>query len=38
MPFLELTEYNLTLSENTTIYLDYELEQRIGVQFTEVIE
>lgn len=36
--YKELTEYNLTLSENTTIYLDYELEQRIGVQFTEVIE
>jgi hypothetical protein len=31
--YQELTEYNLTLSENTTIYLDYELLNRIGVKF-----
>ena len=31
--YQELTEYNLTLSENTTIDLDYELLNRIGVKF-----
>ena len=36
--YKELTEYNLTLSDNTTVYLDYELEYRIGVLFKEVIE
>jgi hypothetical protein len=36
--YKELTEYSLTLSDNTTIYLDYELEQRIGVLFKEIIE
>lgn len=36
--YQELTEYNIILSENTTIYLDYELNKRIGVKFQEVIE
>ena len=36
--YKELTEYNLTLSDNTTVYLYYELEYRICVLFKEVIE
>lgn len=36
--YKELTEYNLTLSENTTIYMDYELEKRIGIVFEEINE
>jgi len=31
--YKELAEFNLTLSENTTIYLDYELNKRIGIKF-----
>lgn len=31
--YKELTEFNLTLSENTTIYMDYELDKRIGIKF-----
>lgn len=29
----ELLEYNLTLDNNTTIYIDYNLEKRIGIKF-----
>lgn len=36
--YKELTEFNLTLSENTTIYIDYEIEQRIGIFFEVVNE
>lgn len=36
--YQELTEYNLVLSDNTTIYLDYNLDKRIGVIFEEIIE
>jgi hypothetical protein len=36
--YQELTEYDLMLSDNTTIYLDYDLDLRIGVKFEEIIE
>lgn len=36
--YQELTEYNLMLSDNTTIYLDYDLDFRVGVKFEEIIE
>lgn len=29
----ELLEYNLTLDNNTTIFIDYELNKRIGILF-----
>lgn len=31
--YSELLEYNLMLDDNTTIYLDYDLDQRIGIHF-----
>jgi len=36
--YQELTEYDLMLSDNTTIYLDYDLDFRVGVKFEEIIE
>lgn len=36
--YKELTEYNISLDTNTTVYLDYDLDKRIGVIFEEIIE
>ncbi len=34
--YKELLEYHLTMADNTTIYLDYENKQRLGVVFKDL--
>jgi hypothetical protein len=34
--YKELTEYHLTMADNTTIYLDFENKKRLGVMFSNI--